>query len=307
MDIILVILIGGITGYIFKSKSYWRKPSGIIQQAGLIFLLASMGASIGMSESTIESLPLIGLKAFIYAVFNIMFSILIVYIMVRKFFKNSTGIEERVMEHNRKGKVKINYMTLTILGSVAVGIIGGYFIIPYKGLPVIENVSFYSLRILLFLVGMDMGGNNKLFKSLKNIGFRVLIIPFSIIIGSIAGSLVAGTIFSMKVNESLSIGAGYGWYSLSGVLLKEMGGEILGATAFLTNVFRELSAVILIPVLAEKINGYVAIAPAGAASMDTLLPVISASVTPEISLVSFINGAILSFLVPVLVPFFYRL
>ncbi len=86
-----------------------------------------------------------------------------------------------------------------------------------------------------------------------------------------------------------------------------MGGDTLGAIAFLTNVFREMITVILIPILAKRLNGYTAIAPAGATSMDTTLPLIAKATNPEIAIISFINGVILSSLVPVLVTFFYNL
>ena len=109
------------------------------------------------------------------------------------------------------------------------------------------------------------------------------------------------------MNESLAIASGFGWYSLSGVMLKEMGGDTLGAIAFLTNVFREIITVILIPILAQKLNSYTAIAPAGATSMDTTLPLISKVTNPEVTVMAFINGVLLSSLVPVFVTFFYNI
>ncbi|MPN28524.1 Lysine exporter LysO [bioreactor metagenome] len=90
-------------------------------------------------------------------------------------------------------------------------------------------------------------------------------------------------------------------------MLKELGGEALGAIAFLTNVFREIFAVILIPILAKRLNTYSAIAPAGATSMDTTLPLVSKATNPEVAVISFINGVIMSSLVPVLVTFFYNI
>jgi len=41
--------------------------------------------------------------------------------------------------------------------------------------------------------------------------------------------------------------------------------------------------------------------------MDTTLPLIAKATNPEIAIISFINGVILSSLVPVLVTFFYNL
>lgn len=198
-------------------------------------------------------------------------------------------------------------MTYIIIISVLVGIGCGYFVLPQEIISGMGQVTSISLFVLIFLVGIDIGGNKKLIEDLKRMGLKVLLIPFGGVLGSLLGGLVIGTIFSMPINEGLSIGSGFGWYSLSGVMLKEMGGETLGAIAFLSNVFRELLTVMLIPILAKKLNGYTAIAPAGATSMDTTLPLISKATNSEIAVVAFINGVILSSLVPILVPFFYNL
>lgn len=198
-------------------------------------------------------------------------------------------------------------MTLVILGAIVLGIGCGYFIFPSSMISNLDMVASFSLYALIFCVGIDVGSNKTIFKDLKALGFKILLVPFGGIMGSLIGGLLSGIIFSMAINESLSIASGFGWYSLSGVMLKELGGEALGAIAFLTNVFREIFAVILIPILAKRLNYYTSIAPAGATSMDTTLPLVSKATNPEIAVISFINGVIMSSLVPVLVTFFYNM
>jgi uncharacterized membrane protein YbjE (DUF340 family) len=198
-------------------------------------------------------------------------------------------------------------MTYIIIVSILIGMGCGYFVFPQEILSNMDKVASISLFALIFLVGIDIGGNKKIFKDLKKVGLKVLLIPFGGIVGSLVGGLLVGFLFNMAINESLAIGSGFGWYSISGIMLKEMGGDTLGAIAFLTNVFREILTVILIPILAKKLNGYTAIAPAGATSMDTTLPLIAKATNPEIAVISFINGVIMSSLVPVFVTFFYNL
>lgn len=198
-------------------------------------------------------------------------------------------------------------MTYIIIVSILIGMGCGYFVFPPEILSNMDKVASISLFALIFLVGIDIGGNKKIFKDLKKVGLKVLLIPFGGIVGSLVGGLLVGFLFNMAINESLAIGSGFGWYSISGIMLKEMGGDTLGAVAFLTNVFREILTVILIPILAKRLNGYTAIAPAGATSMDTTLPLIAKATNPEIAVISFINGVIMSSLVPVFVTFFYNL
>jgi len=162
-------------------------------------------------------------------------------------------------------------MTLSIVASVITGILGGYFFI------------------------------------LKKHSLIILIIPTSIIAGSLIGGLITGYIFDMPKNLSLAISSGFGWYSLSGIILTQLHSAEIGTIAFLTNIFRELITVVSIPFIAKYLNDYTAIAPAGATSMDSTLPIISKYTNPETVVIAFINGILLSGLVPILVPFFYSI
>ncbi|WBW97741.1 lysine exporter LysO family protein [Oceanirhabdus sp. W0125-5] len=198
-------------------------------------------------------------------------------------------------------------MTLSIILSVIFGIIAGYFFFPESVVPYMDTVTTIALNLLIFFVGIDLGLNKHIFKDLKKHGVLLILIPLSIILGSLAGGLITGLIFDMPSNISLSISSGFGWYSLSGVILTKLHSAEIGTIAFLTNVFRELITVMTIPFIAKYLNDYSTIAPAGATSMDTTLPIISRYTKPEIVVIAFFNGAVLSTLVPILVPFFYSI
>ena len=132
--------------------------------------------------------------------------------------------------------------------------------------------------------------------------------PILIALGSILGAVIGGQMLNLPFNEASAVGAGFGWYSLSGVIISKIYSSDLGALAFLTNVFRELMAIILIPLLAKLGNKILVIAPGGATTMDTTLPLITRSVKQkEIAVIAFISGAVLSSLVPVLVPLLINL
>lgn len=198
-------------------------------------------------------------------------------------------------------------MTLSIILSIVIGIIAGMTVLPASIMPSMDMFTTIALNILILFVGIDIGMNKHIFKDVKKHGLLLLIIPISIIIGSATGGILAGWFFKMENNVSLAIGAGYGWYSLSGIMLAKLHSPEVGAIAFLTNVFREIFAVLSIPFIAKYMNEYTTIGPAGATSMDTLLPVISRYTNPEIAVIGFFNGVVLSALVPILVRFFYNL
>lgn len=198
-------------------------------------------------------------------------------------------------------------MTLSIILSIIAGILAGMWIIPDAFAPNMDLMTTIALNILIFFVGIDIGMNKHIFKDLKKHGYILAIVPLSIIAGSLIGGYFAGLFFNYSYNLSLAISAGFGWYSLSGILLTKLHSAEVGAISFLTNVFREIIAVLTIPLISKYLNDYTTIAPAGATSMDTTLPLISRYTNPEIVIVSFFNGAVLSALVPILVPFLYAL
>lgn len=198
-------------------------------------------------------------------------------------------------------------MTSSIIIAVIAGMLCGYFVMPQNIIDNLNTLSTIALNFLILSVGIDVGSNKNLIKNLKKSGFKIILIPACIILGSFAGGILTALIYNLSFKSSLSIASGFGWYSLSGILLTNLDGAQVGTTAFLTNVFRELIAVVLIPVVAVKLNHYTAIAPAGATSMDTTLPLIAKATTPEITVISFLNGVILSSLVPIFISFFYTL
>lgn len=198
-------------------------------------------------------------------------------------------------------------MTWLILASVAVGVALGYWVVPTDLVAHLDTLTSAALFVLLLGVGIDLGQQKEVWARLWKMGWRVLLVPLLVAIGSIAGAVMVGLALGMPVNESSAVGAGFGWYSLSGVLLAKIYSVELGALAFITNVARELMAFVTIPLIAKYIGKYSAIAPAGATSMDTTLPIISRSTDADTAVVSFINGSILTALVPILVPLVIRI
>jgi uncharacterized membrane protein YbjE (DUF340 family) len=102
----------------------------------------------------------------------------------------------------------------------------------------------------------------------------------------------------------MAIGAGFGWYSLSGVMLTGLVGAQIGTMALLSNVFREMLSIVIMPLVVKYFGKIAAIAPGGATTMDTTLPVVVRYAGSDMSVISFVSGFTLSMLVFVLVPFF---
>lgn len=198
-------------------------------------------------------------------------------------------------------------MSLRIFLSVLLGIGVGYFFLPATFASNIGLIIDIGLMLLLFFVGIDIGQQKDVFEKIKNMGFKILLVPMAIIIGSVLGSIIGGLIFKMPVNESGAIGAGMGWYTLSSTMLMADGYVSLSALAFLSNVFREIIALIIIPIVAKYIGKLEAVSTAGATAMDTSLPVISSATDPQTAIIAFISGVICTTAVPIILPIILKL
>ncbi|SHK28337.1 lysine exporter LysO family protein [Desulforamulus aeronauticus] len=198
-------------------------------------------------------------------------------------------------------------MTWIILGSVGIGLALGHWLLPEQIVQYLDTVTTTALYLMLFGIGIDLGRQKEVWVRLWNMGWKVLWLPILIATGSLAGAAVAGLLIGLPFNESTAIGAGFGWYSLSGVLIAEIYNVETGALAFITNVARELLTFLLVPLVARYIGRFSAVAPGGATAMDTTLPVITKATGSDMAVIAFISGSVLTTLVPILVPFFIQL
>lgn len=198
-------------------------------------------------------------------------------------------------------------MSLKIFLAVILGTGVGYFFLPPTISSSIGTIIDIGLMILLFFVGMDIGKQKDVFQKIKKMGFRILLVPTAIIIGSVVGSMAAGLLLKMPINEAGAVGSGLGWYTLSSTMLLADGYVELSALAFLSNVFREIIALITIPIIAKHIGKLESLSTAGATAMDTSLPVISAATDPQTTIIAFITGVICTTAVPIILPIILKL
>ncbi len=164
----------------------------------------------------------------------------------------------------------------------------------------------WLLSALLIIVGLGLGCSGisprEVFANPD-----LLVLPLGTMVGSLVGGLAAGLLMRIRAGAALSLASGFGWYSLSGVILTRLGSPGLGAVSFLSNMLRESMAMVLIPVLARTRFPSLAIGAGAATSMDVTLPLIEKNCGPSFVPLAIASGGVLSFSVPLLVPLLYRL
>jgi uncharacterized membrane protein YbjE (DUF340 family) len=197
------------------------------------------------------------------------------------------------------------WMILLILSALTIGIAAGLLgLMPPAAAANLDTLIMVMLCLLLFVIGLDMSRNKTVFSQIKRLGWKIVLLPVFIAIGSILGALAASFIIGMDPRYSMAIGAGFGWYSLSGVMLTGLVSAQIGTMALLSNVFREMLSIVIMPIVVKYFGKIAAVAPGGATTMDTTLPIVVQYAGSEMGVISFVSGFLLSMMVIFLVPFF---
>jgi len=168
-----------------------------------------------------------------------------------------------------------------------------------------SNFSLYVLYLQMLIVGICVGSDlSKTLNLLKTMHVKILLIPFTTVIGTYLGVILFSVFVNgMSLSDLLAIGSGFGYYSLSSIYIGELRGEMLGTIALLANIVREIAGLLFTPFIARYFGKIAPIATAGATSMDTCLPIITANVGKNYAIISIFNGTILTICVPFLITF----
>jgi len=181
----------------------------------------------------------------------------------------------------------------------------GLFFGMYKLLPdtmLHNDYSLYALYVLMFLVGIGVGSNKKTWEIIKSVNFKILLVPLSVITGTYIGVIIFSLLQNnITITEAIAVGSGFGYYSLSSVLITEVSGETLGVIALLSNIIREIITLLFTPVFARYFGKLAPISSGGATAMDTTLPIITKYIGADYAIISVFSGVVLTILVPFLI------
>jgi len=297
--IILIPLFVGIAiGYIDLWPDFLAKIEGPLSHFALLLLLTLMGTKIGSDGEILSSIGSIGLISLAIAAGSIVGSVILLG-LVSPALKCISSESGEVGQSSGKIHLKL---TASILVSITIGVLLGYTVLGSGFTAAIDTSINYTLGLLLLAVGISLGLNKSVFKQASRLGWKIVLIPISIAAGSVLGALLVSFLVETSPVETAAVGAGFGWYSLSAILLTKLSGPELGAIAFLSNTFRELLTFLILPFAAKYLGKVVSIAPGGATTMDVTLPLLRELGGEEVILPAFFSGAVLSSLVPLVVP-----
>ncbi len=198
-------------------------------------------------------------------------------------------------------------MTVVVFVSLLLGFLCGFFgLLPASFSLYLDGIFDGALLMLVFGVGVELASSDEAFREAKKMGFGVFLLPLVAMGGSLLGALGVAAFSSLGVAESLSVASGFGWYSLSGVLLARLGDPFLGLLAFMVNVFREIITLFGVGWVYRVLGGWAAVALGGATSMDTTLGLLSRISRGRLVPLGVVSGVVHSLFVPLCIALFSR-
>lgn len=196
--------------------------------------------------------------------------------------------------------------SLYIVGFFVLGILCGL----NEWLP-LENscsdISFYALCALMFCVGISIGNNPDTIRNFRALNPGLALLPLATIGGTLGGCFAISLLWRYSATDCLAVGSGFGYYSLSSILITESKGAELGTIALLSNIIREIITLLLAPLLVRFFGNLAPISAGGATTADTTLPIITRCCGQPYAMLSVYHGFVVDFSVPFLVTLFCSL
>ncbi|MNU90920.1 hypothetical protein D3C71_808000 [compost metagenome] len=254
---------------------------------------------MGISLAFLDNLAANLLSILHYSVVTIVV-ILLCNIAALFWLERSLPWKNHHQQEKLPSRIAMALESLKLCGVVVLG-----FLLGLTGLAFLQHAteaSEYTLIFLLFLIGIQLRNNGMTLKQIV-LNRRGMIVAVVVVGSSLIGGVINAFILDLPLKTGLAMASGFGWYSLSGILMTESFGPVIGSAAFFNDLGRELIAIMLIPGLVRKSRS-TALGLCGATSMDFTLPVLQRSGGLELVPAAIVHGFILSLLVPILMALF---
>ncbi|CAM2866907.1 lysine exporter LysO family protein [Vibrio rarus] len=289
---LLFIFIPLIVGYFITIKSTSRLNSiNKVCSHTVLFILFLMGISIAGMENLGDNIQQI---LFITACFFISISLFNLLALPFVDRLSPLAVESK---QNTLPLLDMASESLKLIVVVAIGVVIGLVTPSYWAW--VHTASEWTLFVLLFLIGIQLRNSGLTLREII-LNKQGSIIATVIVLTSWLGGLISAWILDIPLSQGLAMASGFGWYSLTGILITDSYGPLYGSASLIIELLRELTALICIPLLIKS-RPCTAIGYAGATAMDFTLPVIQQTGGIRCVPVAIVSGFILSLLVPVLI------
>ncbi|TCL03834.1 lysine exporter LysO family protein [Sodalis ligni] len=294
---LLIILIPLVAGYLLPRVSRaWAHRVDRILSAMVYIILFFMGISLAFLDNLAVNLRLIawyaGVSALCIMAFN---GAALWWLEKRRPWPGAHrhGVPAPSRLHMALDSLKL---CLVVVGGFAIGLT------QWTWLNAASKASEFALVILLLLVGIQLRNGGMTLRQIL-LNRRGATVALVVAVSALAGGALAAMILGLPLRTGLAMASAYGWYSLSGILMTDAFGPVVGSAAFFNDLARELLAIMLIPGLMGRSRS-MALGLCGATSMDFTLPVLTRAGGLDVVPAAIVHGFLLSLLAPILIALF---
>lgn len=293
---LLIILLPLIIGYLIPLRSNTLLQTINRLLSWMVYvILFFMGISLAFIDDLSSNLLLIFQYSVVFFLCIFFANLLALFLLERKKPWRNSHKQERL-----PSRLHMALESLKLCGVV----LGG-FALGLTQWPPLKHAALgseYALIFLLLLVGIQLRNSGMTLRQIV-INRRGMMVGIVVVLSALAGGALAALILGLPLKTGLAMASGFGWYSLSGILITDAYGPVLGSSAFFNDLARELVAIMLIPTLVRRSRSS-ALGLCGATSMDFTLPVLQRSGGLEIVPPAIVHGFLLSLLAPILIALF---
>ena len=189
---------------------------------------------------------------------------------------------------------------LIALGMVALGAL--LFLAQQRlGLESLALPSSNAFLLLMIgIIGADLA---QIRLSRQWVSPAMLALPGLVVVGSMLGGALVAWLADVPLKAGLALSSGYGWFSLSSVMVAEALGKAYGTMALSIDLLRELLAFVILYAVGRWWP-LVGLAAAGATAMDSSLPIIKQVCSPSVIPMAMVSGFLLTLLAPFMMSLF---
>ncbi len=295
---------GAIMGYLLR-----RWPQAWVSHMltmAIWVMLFSIGVEVGSNELLVSSLGRLGAEALIITLLTTLCcsagSMLLWQRLKPHEVHTSLSGRARTWQPHWRTMWTSMRDSIIIFACFACGCVLGYLGADVY-LP--AQASYYSLCLLLLCVGFGIGQSEEIRRSLRHINRGLVLMPLITILCTWVGALFVALLMRHRsVADWLAVSSGFGYYSLSSMLISEMRHVELGTLALMYNVLREITTLLFAPLLLRLFGPLAPISIGGATTADTTLPIITRTCGPQFVAIAIVHGLLVDFSVPLLVTLF---
>lgn len=299
---LLWILLPLIVGYLIPVRQAGIRQA--IDQgvgASVYVILLLMGVSLGGLEDLLGQLSRIGTTALTLFLVITPINLLALAWLARRRLARRKSPTDGEGSAAPAGKLQAMLGSLQLAGVVLLGVClgAGTHLLDWHLASLAGTLATWALYALLFLIGCQLRNSGLGLRQilLNRLGLAIAVTVF---LSSMLAGLIAAPLLQLPWNQGMAMAAGFGWYSLSGILIGDQLGPVLGGAAFFNDLARELLAFLLVPLFVRRAVP-LAIGYAGATSMDVSLPVIQQYGGITCVPLAIVSGFLLSLLSPPLI------